>query len=153
MENVIDEYREEGIKLTPQRIAIIDYLKGNKEHPSADDIYRAVKERFPTMSFATVYNTLGLLVARGKVVRISIDSVKMRFDPDNNPHHHLICSSCRRIDDICGDFGLGPPECLPEDYIVTGHHVEFYGICPDCNKTPGRSASRVPIKEGCHEKA
>lgn len=53
-----------GFKLTPQRLAILSYLKGNEKHPSADEVYRAVVRRFPTMSFATVYNTLKMLKQR-----------------------------------------------------------------------------------------
>ncbi len=52
----MERYRETGLKLTPQRLAILEYLDGNTSHPSAEDIYISVKEKFPTMSFATVYN-------------------------------------------------------------------------------------------------
>jgi Fe2+ or Zn2+ uptake regulation protein len=62
----LKEARENrGLKMTPQRIAIIDYLKGNTTHPSALDVYKAVSERFPTMSFTTVYNTLQTLRDKG----------------------------------------------------------------------------------------
>ncbi|MCK5426958.1 MAG: transcriptional repressor, partial [Thermodesulfovibrionia bacterium] len=56
--NIIEKYRDIGIKLTPQRIAILNYLSGITTHPSAEQIYKAVSKEFPTMSFATVYNTL-----------------------------------------------------------------------------------------------
>ncbi|MFZ2197327.1 MAG: transcriptional repressor, partial [Thermodesulfovibrionales bacterium] len=57
----MNKYRNIGFKLTPQRLAILSYLEGNKEHPSAEEIFRAVSDQYPTMSFATVYNTLAAL--------------------------------------------------------------------------------------------
>src|SRR5512137_372133 len=92
-----EKYRDLGVKLTPQRIAILDYLEGNLSHPSADDVYRAILRKFPTMSFATVYNTLEMLKRNGMVVELTGDPEKKRFDPNPRPHHHLICMHCRRI--------------------------------------------------------
>ncbi|MBI5598388.1 MAG: transcriptional repressor, partial [Deltaproteobacteria bacterium] len=57
MKETIERYREKGLKLTPQRLAILEYLEGNTSHPTAEDIYRAIKRKHPTVSFATVYNT------------------------------------------------------------------------------------------------
>ncbi|MGC2062199.1 MAG: transcriptional repressor [Thermodesulfovibrionales bacterium] len=123
--------------MTPQRMAILEFLEGNREHPSAEAIYRSVCSRFPTMSFATVYNTLALLVSKGKVTELSIDTGKKRFDPDTVAHHHLICRSCRCIEDIFDDFSIAVSKANKTDFEVTGHHIEFYGICPACKKNPG----------------
>ncbi len=65
----MEKYRRLGIKLTPQRLAILEYLNGNTDHPSAEDIYRTVSKKYPTMSFATVYNTLGTLKTAGASAR------------------------------------------------------------------------------------
>lgn len=126
--------RREGMgwKATPQRMAILEYLAGNKEHPSADDVYRAVSRRFPTMSVATVYNTLEALRRRGEVLELTIDPVKKRFDPGTAPHHHLICVECKRIVDVRVDYDLVVPEAQREDFEITGNHVEFYGRCSAC---------------------
>jgi len=134
MKKAIERHRSSGFKMTPQRMAILEYLDGNKEHPSAEEIYRSVSSRFPTMSFATVYNTLDLLVSKGKVAELSIDVGKKRFDPDTAPHHHLICRSCRCIEDIFEDFSIEVSKGNKADFEVTGHHIEFYGICPSCRK-------------------
>ena len=77
----MEKYRDIGFKLTPQRIAILDYLEGNKDHPSADDIYKAVSEKFTTMSLATVYTTLAALKERGNVLELTVDPDKKRYDP------------------------------------------------------------------------
>ena len=125
----MEKYRDLQIKLTPQRLAILNYLEGNKSHPSADDIYRAVLKQFPTMSFATVYNTLEALKKKGSVQELKIDPNKKRYDPDMSRHHHLICMKCNNIADVHKDFKID----LSEDYIsgfeLLGNSIEFYGIC------------------------
>jgi len=128
------KYRELGIKLTPQRIAILDYLEGNLSHPSAEDVYRAVLRKFPTMSFATVYNTLETLKGRGLVAELTGDPEKKRFDPNPRPHHHLICTRCRRIMDLHAEFRLPVADRDRAGFEITGNHIEFYGTCPDCSK-------------------
>ena len=128
----MEEYRQLNIKLTPQRIAILDYLKGNKSHPSAEDIYTAVKKQFSTMSFATVYNTLEALRNKGNIQELKIDSNKKRYDPDCSHHHHLICNKCKSIVDIFKDFKLNVSDDLTEGYEVLGNSIEFFGICREC---------------------
>ncbi len=130
----IKKYRELGIKLTPQRYAILDYLSGNKDHPSAEDIYRAVSKKFPAMSFATVYNTLETLRDKDNVTELTIDSSRKRYDPNTKPHHHLICAECKSIVDIQKEFKLSISNNMIEGFDVIGNHIEFYGICPDCKK-------------------
>jgi len=122
------------IKLTPQRLAILEYLEGNKAHPSASEIFKAVSERYPMMSFATVYNTLEALREKGKVLELSIDSKKKRFDPYTKPHHHLICVQCKTIIDVHSNFRLNLSEEEMCDYEIIGNHVDFYGICPKCRQ-------------------
>jgi Fur family transcriptional regulator, peroxide stress response regulator len=127
-----EKYRDLGVKLTPQRIAILDYLEGNISHPSADDVYRAILRKFPTMSFATVYNTLEMLKRNGMVVELTGDPGKKRFDPNPRPHHHLICMHCRRIVDVQAEFRLPLPDRDRAGFLITGNHIEFYGTCPAC---------------------
>lgn len=122
------------IKLTPQRLAILEYLEGNKAHPSASEIFKAVSERYPTMSFATVYNTLEALREKGQILEISIDPKRKRFDPNTKPHHHLICVQCKEIIDVHGNFCLNLSEDEMCDYEIVGNHIDFYGICPKCRQ-------------------
>lgn len=133
----MERYKDIGIKLTPQRLAILNYLDGNKEHPSAEEIYKAVSKRFPTMSFATVYNTLETLRVKGMVLELTIDPIKKRFDPNTTPHHHLICLKCKKIVDIHGAFKLSIPDNEKANFDIIGNHIEFYGICPDCKSKGG----------------
>ncbi len=121
-------------KRTPQRLAILDYLEGNTSHPSAEDIYQAVSERYASMSFATVYNTLNTLTDAGAVRELTIDPDRRRYDPDTSMHHHLICISCRKIVDILDRVGVDMPKDAAPDFTILGSHVEFYGLCPTCKK-------------------
>lgn len=123
-----------GFKLTPQRLAILGYLNGNTTHPSADEIYKALQDKFPTMSFATIYNTLDTMKQQGNVAELTIDPHKKRFDPNPRPHHHLICITCKRIVDIPIDYDLNVPDEKKEGYEILGNHIEFYGICKDCRE-------------------
>jgi Fur family peroxide stress response transcriptional regulator len=128
----MQKYRDSGLKLTPQRLAILEYLDGNKEHPSAEDVYKTVSKKFPTMSLATVYNTLMILKQRGLVRELTMDPVKMRFDPQPTPHHHLICMDCRKIIDIHTRFRINLPEMEQGGFEIVGNHIEFYGRCSKC---------------------
>jgi Fur family peroxide stress response transcriptional regulator len=132
MEKGTQKYRHSGLKLTPQRLAILQYLENNKDHPSADDIYKAVSKKFPTMSLATVYNTLETLKQRGLVKELTMDPYKMRFDPQPSPHHHLICMDCRKIIDIHAKFKISLPRVEGVGFEIIGNHIEFYGRCPNC---------------------
>lgn len=128
----MEKYRDIGFKLTPQRIAILDFLEGNKDHPSADDIYKAVSIKFTTMSMATVYTTLAALKARGAVLELTVDPVKKRYDPQTGNHNHLVCVSCKRIVDIPGDHQLDLPESAKQNFTVIKSHIEVHGFCPEC---------------------
>jgi Fur family transcriptional regulator, peroxide stress response regulator len=130
----LKKYRDSGIKLTPQRIAIMDFLEGNTDHPSAQDIYNALKIGFPSMSFATVYSTLEMLRDKGLLSELTIDPSRKRFDPNFRKHHHLICTSCSKVVDVHMDFRHDLPAAVADDFSLTGNHIEFYGICTECSK-------------------
>ncbi len=129
-----NKYRRLGLKLTPQRMAIMDYLEGNTQHPSAEDIYENVRRKFPTMSLATVYTTIAALKNKGNILELTIDPEKRRYDPQTGLHHHLICTTCKRIVDIPGEYQIALPEAVKQDFSITQNHIEFYGLCPECKK-------------------
>ena len=110
----------------------MEFLDGNKSHPSAEEIYSAIKPKYPMMSFATVYNTLDALKKIDAVWDLSIDDERKRYDPNTHPHNHLICVKCRRIEDIPAGPEMEAPESLPKGYKILLRHVEYHGICPEC---------------------
>jgi Fur family peroxide stress response transcriptional regulator len=125
-------YKDIGLKLTPQRLAILKYLENNREHPSAADIYKAVSKDFPTMSLATVYNTLRALKQVKDIQEISIDADKKRFDPETHEHNHLICVGCKKIVDVERRYSPDIPDAERQDFEILYTHVDFYGLCPEC---------------------
>lgn len=129
------KYKDLNIKLTPQRIAVLEYLENNKEHPSAIDIYNAISKKFPTISLATIYNTLDVLKEKGKISEINIDIDRKRYDPDPEPHHHFICINCKKIIDIYKRFKFNTNKLGLDRFVVIGNHIEFYGLCPECKKS------------------
>jgi Fur family peroxide stress response transcriptional regulator len=113
-------------------MAILNYLEGNKKHPSAEEVYSNMKELYPSMSFATVYNTLQVLREKGGLQELTIDSTRRRYDPDARHHHHIICMKCKKISDLHADILLDLPDNEKKGYKVFGNHIEFYGLCPEC---------------------
>ncbi|MCK5511695.1 MAG: transcriptional repressor [Thermodesulfovibrionia bacterium] len=130
----METYKEIGLKLTPQRLGILEYLEGNTAHPSADDIYRDILKRFPTMSFSTVYNTLKALHKKGYILELFIDPERKRYDPETTPHHHFMCMPCKKILDIHIEYDLLIPDDQKDAFEVTRNQIAFYGICSQCKK-------------------
>lgn len=141
MDPITEKYRKAGFTLTPQRLAILSYLEGNRTHPSAEDVYLAVCKRFPTMSFATVYNTLEMLRKRGLLQELGFESGKKRFDPDTTHHHHIVCLGCGMVADVHTAIDPEVPEAARGGFDVRGSHTAFYGYCPAC-RTTGRNITR-----------
>ena len=92
--------KDRGCTLTPQRRAILRFLDGNLDHPTATDIFTAVTADFPMASRATVYNTLTLLEAVGAIHAIRESERETRYDPNTAHHHHQVCPACGRIEDV-----------------------------------------------------
>jgi Fur family peroxide stress response transcriptional regulator len=125
-------------RLTPQRIAIRKYLAGNFSHPSAEEVHKALRGRFPTLSLATVYNTLETLRERGEVVEVAPDFAKKRFDAVTKRHHHLICLDCGKIVDIPEKYKPELTEDEKDGFRVIRSQVDFHGLCPQCQRRRSR---------------
>ena len=133
-QRIIRRLREEGLKVTPQRIAIVKYLEGNTSHPSVEEIHREVSREFPTISLATVYNTLDTLEDIREVQSITIDPSRKHYDPETRPHHHMICDDCSCIRDVFADFtkAVKIPDELASEFQVKETAVFFRGVCMNC---------------------
>jgi Fur family transcriptional regulator, peroxide stress response regulator len=105
MKNVSDiarEIQKRGLKVTPQRVAVMQALL-MLDHPRAEDIYKEVSKQMPGISPATVYNSLEVLVERKIIRKVHTDAGIMRYDAICEQHHHLYCSSSDRVDDYFDD--------------------------------------------------
>ncbi|MBL9001995.1 MAG: transcriptional repressor [Phycisphaerae bacterium] len=98
--NLLEQLREHGIQPTPQRLAVAEYVMSAREHPTADRVWERVRKRCPTVSRATVYNTLNLLVKKGLIRTQVLKEGTVVFDPHVDSHHHFIDTDTGRIYDI-----------------------------------------------------
>lgn len=124
--------KEIGLKITPQRQAILKLLKGNQTHPSAERIYSEILKKFPGISFATVYNTLSKLVEAGEIQELDIDPNKKRFDPCITPHYHFYCKVCGKVFDIVYDTPLVWNIKRIEGHQIDTVQLNFKGVCKGC---------------------
>ena len=149
MEKIIEKYKGKGFKLTPQRLAILKYLEGNTSHPTAEDIYRAIRKEHPTVSFATVYNTIEALSKRGELMEITIDSLRKHFDPNPTPHHHTMCTVCKKLGDVFVDYSeaIRLPSYIADGFHVTGNNIDFYGVCADCAKRSEKKGEKPCLRQ------
>ena len=92
--------RAAGLKVTPQRMAIVHEVAGDESHPSAHELFERLRQMMPTMSFATVYNTLSALCDAGLGGQLSLAPGSARFDPNTQPHDHVVCDVCGSVRDI-----------------------------------------------------
>jgi Fe2+ or Zn2+ uptake regulation protein len=92
--------REHGIQATPQRIAVAQYVLSTPTHPSADEVWQNVRRRCPTVSRATVYNTLNLLVEKGLIKPQILKEGTVVFDARVRSHHHFIDEETGKVYDI-----------------------------------------------------
>lgn len=127
----LQKLRHAGLKITPQRMAILEILEGNTSHPSANMLYGDVKKKFPMISFATVYKTLKVLEEVGEIQGLTIADNKVNFDPNTELHHHFLCSQCGRIIDVAP--GVDSQLCDLEGHVVEKYQIYYYGICLKCH--------------------
>lgn len=134
MDTITKIFKEKKLKLTPQRIAVYKYLKGTKEHPSAEAIYDAIKEDYPTMSLATVYKALKTLVEVDLVQELNVGEGNFRYDGATSSHPHIHCLKCGKVEDILGINFSNLNDEIKEhtDYEVLSNQVYFFGLCKDC---------------------
>jgi Fe2+ or Zn2+ uptake regulation protein len=100
IQEMLQGVRNAGLKLTPQRIAIVRALATDPAHPTAQEIFDRLQSSMPTMSFATVYNTLDALTTAGLCASLSLSPGPARFDPNMAPHHHAVCDACGLVRDV-----------------------------------------------------
>ncbi|KYG91381.1 transcriptional repressor [[Bacillus] sp. KCTC 13219] len=142
LNNALDTLKATGVRITPQRHAILEYLIQSMNHPTADDIYKALEDRFPNMSVATVYNNLRVFREVGLVKELTYGDAASRFDFATGDHYHMICETCGKIVDFHYP-GLNEVEHFASHvtgFTVNSHRLEVYGTCPNCVQSQGQKA-------------
>ncbi len=141
--------KKQTVRMTHQREIILDELKRTRTHPTADELYTRVKKRLPRISLATVYRNLETLSSAGLVAKLEITGRQKRFDWNQQPHDHITCTECHRIDDILPVPGAGrhcEMPLNPHGYHLTGWRVEYFGICPSCQYKQNKDIHMSPAK-------
>jgi len=113
---------------------ILETLRGTKSHPTADEVYDKVRERMPRISLGTVYRNLQILEDMGAVKVLAVGGTQRRFDGNVRNHYHVRCLRCGRVADISTEpvGALEKAAQKQSDFEITGHHLEFVGLCPGC---------------------
>lgn len=132
----VDILKENGVRMTPQRHAILNFLLTSMSHPTVDEIYKALEMNFPNMSVATIYNNLRVFKDAGLVRELTYGDSSSRYDANMKDHYHIICQFCGKITDF--DYpSLTEIEVKAEEktgYQIDSHRMEMYGTCPECKE-------------------
>jgi Fur family transcriptional regulator, peroxide stress response regulator len=143
--------RKSGLAVTPQRLAIIRVLLASPEHPTAEVVYKIVRQEHPHISLATVHRTLDTFCEIGEASKVTCLHDSARYDGNLAKHDHLICIRCQRIRDI--EVQGKPPSTLGAramigDFLVLGTSLEILAVCGECRRKEavrtGRCSARTP---------
>ena len=127
------------VRITRQRKVILEGLRNTTSHPTAAEIYDIVRQELPRVSLGTVYRNLETLSRDGHILKLDLDEGQKRFDGRTNHHYHLRCLRCGSVLDIDLDpqTEIVKKANRTNNCLVTGHKLEFFGLCPQCLKDQG----------------
>ena len=134
-EIIIQKLRDNGHRITPQRLAIVQILAKSDGHPSAENIHAQIKNDFPTMSLATVYKNILLIKSLGEVLELGFPDGSNRYDGNKpHPHPHVICIKCKKIvdSDLESLDEMKKEVALETNFKILNHRLDFFGICSNC---------------------
>ena len=134
-EIIIQKLRDNGHRITPQRLAIVKILAKSEGHPSVDNIHTRIKKDFPTMSLATVYKNILLIKSLGEVLELGFPDGSNRYDGNKpHPHPHVICIKCKKIvdSDLENLDEMTKEVALETHFKILNHRLDFFGICSNC---------------------
>lgn len=131
----VERLRHQGLRVTPQRLIVLDALAAHSGHITADEILRWTAARYPAINLATVYRTLDLLISIGVVAQTDFGSGVSFFElVGDAPHHHLVCEHCHAVLEV-DDEALQPVhESILRDYgfLTNARHLALFGTCREC---------------------
>ena len=144
-DTMLRDLQRAGLKLTPQRIAIVRLFAAAESHPTAQDLFEHLKPAFPSMSFATVYNTLDALARAGLAGIVRLPGKRgdaARFDPNTTAHHHAVCDGCGAVVDIAAGTLSPTPTAVKRlrraapGFSVRAVERVYRGLCSRCVAAP-----------------
>jgi Fur family peroxide stress response transcriptional regulator len=136
MARTVETPRSED-KLTRQREAVLQVIRAREDHPTANEIFQAARLNLPTISYATVYNSLRFLKAAGLVHEIKFGDGASRYDRETDRHDHAICNECGKLVDfdLPQTAELMQAAARKSKFKAASVHLTLKGVCPDCRET------------------
>jgi Fur family ferric uptake transcriptional regulator len=139
--------KQRHFRMTPQRRIILEELRKDNSHPSADSIYAMVRRRIPRISLGTVYRNLEILTELGEIQKLETSGSLRRFDGNPEKHYHIRCIRCDRVIDAPVEPLIKTKGDVHQSttFKIIGHRFEFIGVCPECSDetiAPGLKKSR-----------
>jgi len=151
-ESIIQKLKEKGLKLTRQRLAIIDVLvKHGHLHPGAYFIYREANKKRRNLSLSSVYAIINEFSKHGILKTIQFEGVENRCECNLYEHINLICEHCGKIIDYEVPVSLDPREVVKKTgFMIINNRLEYYGYCGECTKgkvwsIDGRKPHSTPL--------
>ncbi len=131
------------MKYSRQRELVLQAVRENPIHPTADQVYHILKKDNPQISLATVYRNLNLLSQTGQIVKIPLPNQGDRFDGHTVPHYHMLCQQCGQVFDLQLSLldGLDEQIQASTGFAVTGHQLIVTGYCPHCQQADAGSTA------------
>ncbi len=137
-EMLIEQLREAGLRVTPQRLAILRTLVTSDAHPTAQTLFELLRSELPSLSQATVYNTLQTLASCGLIQEIGeVGDGAVRYDGNPAPHINLVCNRCHRVQDFFDVAldGITDLVIARSGFDAQGMRFTYYGLCPRCEQS------------------
>ncbi len=134
-ESVMHRLKEQGCRITPQRLAVVRVLVGATDHPTVEQVFDRVHGEHPTISLATVYKIVHLLRDLGEIRELGLQGDRTRYDGFTaEPHPHVICLRCRAVADAdIPDWGRFVRDAEEHSgYQIVAQRLEFFGFCDSC---------------------
>ncbi len=138
-ESIIQRLQEKGMRLTSQRLAVIDVLvrKGHL-HPGVRFIHKEAKKKCPGLSLSSVYANISELSRYGIIKSLEFDGKENRCEGNLEEHVNLICEHCGKISDFDLPAALNQKEVARQTgFMITRNRLEYYGYCEECTKGKG----------------
>lgn len=135
---VVQQLRQGGVRVTPQRLAIAEAVLNSSDHPTVQQIHERVQQHFPSMTLATVYSTLNVLSKSGLIQELPF-AKQSRYESNVMPHVNLVCVACGIISDADdrSDIIVRLREQVSDStsFQVMWQRVDFHGLCPSCSES------------------
>lgn len=131
----VEHLRRQGLRVTPQRLIVLEALAAHSGHISADEILQWAAARYPAINLATIYRTLDLLISIGLVAQTDFGSGVSFFElVGDAPHHHLVCEHCHAVLEIDNDVLRPLQDSILRDYgfLTNSRHLALFGCCGEC---------------------